>query len=130
MQKARELPPQDQDGPPTVDRREARLQPSADRVLMYAKQHRSLFNRVAPVDLHAPRIEPLQPIEPVSMRARMSPTRHTVIRGPSFIGFGYRPDFTPAHQVDLLTGIGPPGPMMDAKRIKPDFGRATNSTSS
>ena len=60
----------------------------------------------------------------------MSPTRQAVIRGPSFTGFGYRPDLTPAHQVDLLTGMGPLGPMMDAKRIRPDFGRPTNSTSS
>ena len=59
MQKARELPPKDQDRTPTVDRLEARFQPSADRVLVYPKQHRNLFHRVTAVDLHAPRIEPL-----------------------------------------------------------------------
>jgi len=35
----------------------------------------------------------------------MSSTRHAVMRGPSFTGVGKRPALTPAHQVDLLTGI-------------------------
>ena len=34
----------------------------------------------------------------------MSSARHAVIRGPSLTLFGNRPDLTPAHQVDLLTG--------------------------
>jgi hypothetical protein len=40
-----------------------------------------------------------------SMRLRMSEHLHPVMFGPSFNGFGKRPFFTPAHQVDLLTGI-------------------------
>lgn len=39
----------------------------------------------------------------------MSSLRQTVIRGLSFTGCGNRPSLTPAHQVDLLTGIGPSG---------------------
>jgi len=36
----------------------------------------------------------------------MSSTRHAVILTPSVLtGAGKRPDLTPAHQVDLLTGI-------------------------
>ena len=38
------------------------------------------------------------------------------MRGPSLWGFGNRPDLTPAHQVDLLTGIGPSGAKMDLSR--------------
>src|SRR5438477_5769328 len=53
-----------------------------------------------------------------SMRARMSSIRHAVMRGPSFTGLGYRPVFTPAHQVDLLTGIGPRGARMPDSRTK------------
>ena len=41
------------------------------------------------------------------------------MRGPSFTGLGKRPSFTPAHQVDLLTGIGPLGAMMEGRRTKP-----------
>jgi hypothetical protein len=44
-----------------------------------------------------------------SIRALMSSTRQVVIRGPSFTGWGKRPSFTPAHHVDLLTGISPCG---------------------
>src|SRR4030088_1870365 len=54
-----------------------------------------------------------------SISARMSYTRQAVIRGPSFTGFGYRPLFTPAHQVDLLTGIGPRGARMPESLTKP-----------
>jgi hypothetical protein len=53
----------------------------------------------------------------------MSSTRQTVIRGPSFTGWGNRPDFTPAHQVDLLTGIGPLGARIDASLKNPVSGR-------
>jgi hypothetical protein len=49
----------------------------------------------------------------------MSSTRQAVLRGPSLTGFGKRPDFTPAHQVDLETGIGPFGARIDRRRIKP-----------
>ncbi len=49
----------------------------------------------------------------------MSSTRQAVIRGLSLTGLGKRPDLTPSHQVDLLTGIGPLGAMMDGSRTKP-----------
>lgn len=52
----------------------------------------------------------------------MSSTRQAVIPLPSFTGAGKRPDFTPAHQVDLATGMGPAGPRMTASRTKPSFG--------
>lgn len=39
------------------------------------------------------------------MSWRISITFQQVVRSPSFIGFGKRPDFTPSHHVDLLTGI-------------------------
>lgn len=47
--------------------------------------------------------------------------RHTVILGPNFIGLGNRPVFTPAHQVDFDTGIGPFGAKMSLSRTKPVF---------
>lgn len=53
----------------------------------------------------------------------MSSTRQTVVRGPSFVGCGNRPDLTPAHQVDLLTGIGPRGARMPESRTNPVWGR-------
>ena len=40
-----------------------------------------------------------------AMNFRMSSTRQTVICVDSLIAGGYRPDFTPAHQHDFLTGI-------------------------
>src|SRR5690606_33492702 len=52
----------------------------------------------------------------------MSSTRHAVMRGPSLTGFGKRPSLMPAHQVDLLTGIGPAGARMEANRTKPVAG--------
>lgn len=42
---------------------------------------------------------------PFSISWRMSSTRQTVRRGPSFIDLGKRPVLTPAHHVDLDTGI-------------------------
>ena len=54
----------------------------------------------------------------------MSSTRHAVIRAPSFTGLGKRPSFTPAHQVDLLTGIGPLGAIIDGRRTKPVVGNS------
>jgi hypothetical protein len=52
----------------------------------------------------------------------MSSARQAVIRGPSFTGLGKRPVFTPSHQVDLLTGIGPSGASNEARRMKPTSG--------
>lgn len=40
-----------------------------------------------------------------SIRARMSATDQAVVLGPSLIAAGNRPDATPDHHVDLLTGI-------------------------
>lgn len=45
-------------------------------------------------------------LPPVRMSALMSSTRQAVMRFPRVrTGCGYRPDFTPAHQVDFPTGI-------------------------
>ena len=44
-----------------------------------------------------------------SYRLLISSTLQTVVLGPSFRGCGKRPSFTPAHQVDFDTGIGPNG---------------------
>ena len=55
--------------------------------------------------------------------ARISSTRQAVVLTPSFTGFGKRPSLTPCHQVDLLTGIGPDGAMIEARRTKPVSGR-------
>ena len=40
-----------------------------------------------------------------SRKARISSTRHTVMRSVSLIGLGKRPDLTPAHHVDFFTGM-------------------------
>ena len=45
------------------------------------------------------------------------------MRGPNLTGGGNRPDLTPSHHVDLPTGIGPLGPMIDESRTKPVSGR-------
>lgn len=59
----------------------------------------------------------------------MSSTRQAVILSPSFTSFGKRPDLTPAHQHDRLTGIiaGIGGvavlsPKICFRRKKPVFG--------
>lgn len=64
-----------------------------------------------------------------SISARMSPTLQQAVRGPSFTGAGKRPERTPAHQVDLQTGInaGIGGtalgfPMICGRRRKPVSG--------
>lgn len=43
----------------------------------------------------------------------MSVSRQTVTLLLNLIGCGNRPDFTPAHQVDLHTGMGPSGWRID-----------------
>ena len=65
-----------------------------------------------------------------AIRARIASTFQAVVWGPSFTGFGYRPDFTPFHQDDLLTGIiaGIGGvdlasPIICVRRMKPVSGR-------
>lgn len=64
-----------------------------------------------------------------STRARIDSTGHAVTRGPSLTGLGKRPDATPAHQQDFLTGmIGGIGgsalelPMICGNRRKPVSG--------
>jgi hypothetical protein len=39
------------------------------------------------------------------IKARISSTRHTVVRGPILIGLGNRPVLTPSHHDDLPMGI-------------------------
>ena len=56
------------------------------------------------------------------MNARMSSTRQAVVLGPSLMGLGKRPPLIPAHQVDLLTGMGPRGAKIEASRTKPVVG--------
>ena len=41
----------------------------------------------------------------LSIKVRMSLTRHAVVRGPSFMDLGKRPSLTPTHQIERLTGI-------------------------
>ena len=45
---------------------------------------------------------------------------HAVVRGPNFTLFGYRPDFTPAHQVLLETGYTA---RICGRRTKPVVGK-------
>ena len=54
----------------------------------------------------------------------MSSARQTVTRGPNFMGLGKRPSLIPAHQVDLLTGIGPRGDKICLSRTKPVEGKS------
>ncbi len=55
-----------------------------------------------------------------SIKARISSTLQTVVRGPSFIGFGNRPSLTPSHQELLLIGIMA---RIDESRTKPVSGK-------
>jgi hypothetical protein len=54
-----------------------------------------------------------------SISAWISSTRHAVVRGPNLTGGGKRPVFTPAHQLLLLTGIGPFGVRIADRRKNP-----------
>ena len=47
----------------------------------------------------------------------------TVVRGPNLRGLGKRPSFTPCHQPDLETGIGPAGARIADRRTKPVRGK-------
>jgi hypothetical protein len=117
------LSAQNQGRPSGVDPGQSGLEPIPYRVLVHPKQLRDLFHGVAPMNLYAARVKALHPLEPVLMRARISSVRHVVMRGPSLTGLGYLPVLTPAHQVDLLTGIGPLGAMIEARRISPVSGK-------
>jgi hypothetical protein len=59
VEKARKLAAQDEDRPPAVDPWQAGLQPATHGVLVRSEQLRDLLHRVAPVDLYAPRVQPL-----------------------------------------------------------------------
>lgn len=54
----------------------------------------------------------------------MSSARQTVVLGPSLRGCGNRPSFTPCHQVDLETGIGPRGARMWDSLTRPVSGKS------
>ena len=58
-----------------------------------------------------------------SIRARISSTRHAVMRGPSLIGLGKRPLLTPAHHVERPTGMGPLGARIELSRTNPVWGK-------
>jgi hypothetical protein len=87
-QKASDIATEDQEGPPVIDHREPGFNPHAHSVLVYPKQLSDLFHGVTPMDLDAPRIKPLHPVEPALMRATISSTRQAVMRGPSLTGWG------------------------------------------
>src|ERR1700730_9150766 len=56
---------------------------------------------------------------PRSIKARISSTRHAVVRGPSLTGLGNRPLLMPAHHDERPTEIGPVGARMEERRRKP-----------
>lgn len=60
----------------------------------------------------------------------MSAARQAVVLGPRCTGWGNRPDLTPAHQVDLATGMGPFGARIADNRTKPDVGKDVITTAS
>jgi hypothetical protein len=60
-------------------------------------------------------------VKPLATRVRISSALQAVMRGPNFTGWGKRPDFTPAHQVDLLTGMGPAGARTAERRRSRSF---------
>src|SRR5262249_52935493 len=114
----------DQIRPLVIEHRQPRFSdPVADRVPMHSEHAGYLINRVAAQRLDASPVRPAvaarHPADTRSISERISSTRHAVTRGPILIGFGKRPDFTPAHQVDLLTGMGPRGARMARKRTNP-----------
>jgi hypothetical protein len=91
------------------------------------QRRRELLDRVGPVDFEAARVGVPRAhgyAAPLAISWRISSARQTVILGPNLRGFGKRPDFTPAHQVDLLTGIGPLGARMHASLTKPLAGNS------
>ena len=59
---------------------------------------------------------------PLLSNSQMSSARHTVTPGPSLSGLGKRPVLTPAHHVDLDTGMGPRGARMEERGRNPAWG--------
>jgi hypothetical protein len=80
------------------------------------------------MNFNAPTIGAPHRLVPHSIRARISSTRHAVMRGPSFTGWGKRPVLTPAHQVDLATGIGPVGASIEDNLKNPVFGKPSDTS--
>lgn len=109
-----------------IDRRKARFEPAPDRVFVDANTTRSLLDGIASMDLDMLTTDTSHRLVPDSIRARISATFHAVIRLPSFTGCGKRPLLTPAHHVDLATGIGPLGARIEDSRINPVSGRPSD----
>jgi hypothetical protein len=110
-----------------IDRLEAARRPAPHRVLVQAERQGEFFDRVWPVNLYPARVGMPRAhcyAEPFSISLRISAARQTVTRFESFRGWGKCPDWTPAHHVDLLTGIGPRGAKMDASRTNPVSGNS------
>jgi hypothetical protein len=63
----------------------------------------------------------------LSKSCAMSSARQAVMRGPSFTGLGNRPCLTPSHQLDLLTGSGPLGARIWARRTNRGPSRSVES---
>ena len=61
MEKTGKLAAQDEDRPTAVDPWQARLQPTTHSVLVCSEQRRDLLHGVTPMDLYAPRVQPLHP---------------------------------------------------------------------
>jgi len=57
--------------------------------------------------------------------SRIPLTSHAHERGPILTGLGKRPERTPAHHVDRLTGIGPRGDITCFNRTKPNAGSSS-----
>lgn len=78
------------DGAALVCHRKSRLDPRPDRVFADLQRSRGLFDGVSEVLLDPPGVEPMAAHQPApfSISSRMSSTRQTVTRGPSFRGFG------------------------------------------
>ena len=109
-----------------IDGRQTRLEPAAHRVFVYAQAPRNFLDRVGAVNLDAASVDTPHLAASPSIKARISSTRHAVIRGPSFTGLGYRPLLTPAHHVDFETGMGPFGARIEASLRNPVCERSTD----
>jgi hypothetical protein len=84
------------------------------------------IDRIVSEGLYPPPIRPAVAPDHIqearAISCLMSSTRHAVMRGPSFTGLGYRPDLTPAHHVERLTGIGPCGARIEVSLRNPVAG--------
>ena len=85
VEKARELAAENERGAPFVYRLETGLDPGSHGVLVYAKQSRSLLHRIAAVELHAPRVEPLHDVNVPKTRFTSTPTLDPLIAPPPLV---------------------------------------------